>query len=52
MTLWVTRVEVSPYLKKLVESMPQRLIVVIECGGNTTSYYNNVAVQNMFLIKT
>jgi hypothetical protein len=45
MTLWVTRVEVSPHLKKLVESMLQRLIVVIECGGNTTPYYKNVAVQ-------
>ena len=36
--LWVFRMKDSPYLKKLVESIPQRLQEVIEQDGNVTHY--------------
>ena len=36
--LWVLRMDNCDYLKKLVESMPQRLQEVIERDGNVTHY--------------
>jgi transposase len=36
--LWVLKMDDSPYLKKLVESMPNRLQEVIAREGNTTHY--------------
>ena len=36
--LWVLRMDDSPYLKKLVESMPDRIQEVIERDGNVTHY--------------
>jgi hypothetical protein len=36
--LWVLRMEDSQILRSLVESMPKRLLEVIERGGNTTHY--------------
>ncbi len=36
--LWVLRMEDSQILRSPVESMPKRLLEVIERGGNTTLY--------------
>ncbi len=36
--LWVLRMDVSQYLKKLMESMPDRIQEVIARDGNATHY--------------
>ena len=36
--LWVLRMDDSPYLKKLVESMPDRIQEVIQRDRNVTHY--------------
>ena len=36
--LWVLRMDNSPYLKKLVESMPDRIQEVIQRDGNVPHY--------------
>jgi hypothetical protein len=40
--LWVLRMEDSQILRSLVESMPKRLLEVIERGGNTVRYRKHV----------